>query len=131
MLTFLSSYIITPCLSVYIILSKLNFQILQFQYKFCAIQIRFFLSIQCFFSSKISCTSSYFTSYFRYDFDGTFVNGKINGIGVLTISPESTLQHKCIIVKSSVFDLPSPDKIEGEFQVRPRDIHIECSKQFK
>jgi hypothetical protein len=52
----------------------------------------------------------------RYDFDGTFVNGKINGNGVLTISPESPLQHKCIIVKSSVFDLPSPDKIEGEFQ---------------
>ena len=37
----------------------------------------------------------------------------------MTISPESPLQHKCIIVKSSVFDLPSPDKIEGEFQVRP------------
>ena len=58
-------------------------------------------------------------SYSRYDFDGTFVNGKINGNGVLTISPESPLQNKCIIVKSSVFDLPFPDKIEGEFQVRP------------
>ena len=58
-------------------------------------------------------------SYSRYNFDGTFVNGKINGNGVLTISPESPLQNKCIIVKSSVFDLPLPDKIEGEFQVRP------------
>ena len=58
-------------------------------------------------------------SYSRYNFDGTFVNGKINGNGVLTISPESPLQNKCIIVKSSVFDLPIPDKIEGEFQVRP------------
>ena len=54
-----------------------------------------------------------------YDFDGTFVNGKLNGSGILTISKDIPPQQRCIIVKSSVFDLPSPDKIEGEFQVRP------------
>ena len=54
--------------------------------------------------------------YSRYDFDGTFVGGKLNGSGILTISEAMPHQQNCIIMKSSVFNLPSPDKIEGEFQ---------------
>ena len=54
--------------------------------------------------------------YSSYDFDGTFVNGKLNGSGILTISKDKPPQQRCIIVKSSVFDLPFPDKIEGNFQ---------------
>ena len=53
--------------------------------------------------------------YSRYNFDGTFVNGKLNGTGTLTISEDQPLQQKCIIIKSFVFDPPSPDKIEGNF----------------
>ena len=53
----------------------------------------------------------------RYHFNGLFVNGKMNGNGILTLSPQKTIiQQRCIIIKSSLFDLPTPDTIEGEFR---------------
>ena len=54
--------------------------------------------------------------YYRYEFNGTFKDGKMNGNGTLHVFPSAPLQKRCILLKESVLNLPSPNIVEGHFE---------------
>lgn len=63
--------------------------------------------------SNIHFTKTKKSNNSSYSFDGKFVDGRMEGKGVLKISQEE--QQKCLIIKENILGLPSPDVIEGDF----------------
>ena len=60
--------------------------------------------------------SKIFLYFFSYHFDGSFVNGKINGSGTLKIDSNAPQQQRCLYLNQIPLNLTEPpDTIQGIF----------------